>query len=81
MACDHCNDGDGNCAYPYYGTAPHECFYKIGASVGGSRELPESEWPANFVLDPDSGPATGYPRNGIWTHCLHCGDGSKPARD
>lgn len=76
--CPACDDGEGNCAFPHYGTAPHRCGYLDGKPfVGSSVELPESEWPANFQLDPDSGPPTGYPRAGIWTHCLQCGAGEK----
>lgn len=73
--CDHCNDGDGYCAYPMYGVAPHDCFYKLGGKPGESKELPESEWPENFMLDPEAGPYTGYPRTGTYTHCMHCGRG------
>lgn len=40
--CDH---------YPYYGCAPHKCFYKIGKSVGQSEILDKAEWPENFVED------------------------------
>jgi hypothetical protein len=71
--CPLCDDGDGNCAFPYYGAAPHQCFHTIGLQVGQSSELPEAKWPANFKLDPDEGPFTGYPRAGTYTHCLNCG--------
>jgi hypothetical protein len=78
--CEQCNDGDGRSIYPLYGVAPHTCFYKIpGATIGQSVELPETDWPANFVLDPESGAATGSPRTGVWTHCLHCGTGDSPS--
>lgn len=75
MSCPACDDGEGGCIYPYYGCAPHTCFYKLGRPPGGSEEAPESEWPENFVLDPEAGPRTrtGYPRAGTWTHCLECG--------
>lgn len=75
ICCEHCHDGDGASAFPYYGVAPHQCFYALGLQPGQSRELPESEWPENFVLDPEAGPATGFPRCGTYTHCLHCGAG------
>ena len=75
QCCAHCYDGELGTAYPYLGAAPHECFFRLGLEVGQSRELPESEWPENFILDPDEGPATGYPRLGVYTHCLHCGAG------
>ena len=71
--CLICDDGDGHCAYPYFGAAPHTCYYMTGEPLGASKELPPEQWPANFVLDPDAGPWTGYPRSGTYTHCLHCG--------
>lgn len=81
MVCDHCTTDDGTCVFPYYGVAPHRCFWTIpGATVGESRELPESEWPENFRLDPETGPATGAPRGGVYTHCLECGAGESPAK-
>ena len=73
--CDLCDDGDGFCVFPIYGVAPHDCFYMLGTAPGTSREKPESEWPENFVLDPDSGPWTGYPRAGVYTHYPSCGAG------
>jgi hypothetical protein len=80
MTCELCDDGDGLCVFPYYGVAPHTCFFKIeGAVPGQSVEAPESEWPANFVLDPEAGQFTGYPRCGTYTHCLACGDGVRVA--
>jgi hypothetical protein len=80
--CPQCNDGDGFCAFPHYGVAPHICFYKLdamnGALVfGASQELPEDQWPANFVIDETAGPPTGYPRPGTYTHCLACGRGER----
>lgn len=76
MSCPSCDDGTGGCAYPYYGVAPHTCFYKLGTAPGTSQELPESEWPDTFVLDPEEGPATGYPRCGTYLRCPECGDGA-----
>jgi hypothetical protein len=39
--------------YPYYGVAPHECFYKRGAefTIGQSLVKPVNEWPDNFALE------------------------------
>lgn len=73
--CEFCDDRSGGCIFPYYGVAPHRCGYHDGIAIGGSVELPESEWPENFKLDPECGPLTEskYPRAGIYTHCLHCG--------
>lgn len=76
--CEMCSDGSGHCVYPYYGVAPHTCYYKLGTSIGTSQEAPESEWPENFVYDYSEGPANpgGSPGCGIYTHCLHCGAGT-----
>lgn len=68
--CDHCNDGDGNCVFPYYGVAPHVCFHKLEGGfknpIGSSELLPKSEWPSNFKEDEE---AAGL---GVYTHCLEC---------
>lgn len=39
--------------YPYYGPAPHECFYKKGEgyTIGQSTLLPKEQWPDNFALE------------------------------
>lgn len=74
MSCEHCTDGSGGTVYPYYGVAPHVCFYKIpGATIGQSRLLPQSEWPANYAPDEDE------PGCGTYTHCLECGAGDVPS--
>ncbi len=41
--------------YPYYGVAPHECYFKRGPDfkIGQSLPLPRNEWPKNFRPDPD----------------------------
>lgn len=69
--CDRCNDGDGNCAYPYYGVAPHECYWRkpggFNNPLGISTVNPSETWPENFSEDPDQ------PGNGTYTHCLNCG--------
>lgn len=74
--CEQCDDGDGNCVYPYYGAAPHKCFWKIGdgKTLITSQELPQSEWPENFKPETEPNPG-GYPGTGIYTHCLNCGRG------
>lgn len=43
--------------YPYYGVAPHECFYKRGEefTIGQSLLKPKEEWPDNFRLDIEPG--------------------------
>jgi hypothetical protein len=63
--------------YPYYGVAPHECFYKKGPeyTVGQSTLLPRNEWPDNFVLDlePGEDPATvRYPSACGTYYCPTC---------
>lgn len=81
--CDDCDDGEGRCVYPLYGVAPHTCFYKIPEAVmGQSVELSEDQWPSNFELDPDLGPAGNGPRCGVYWFCPTCKRGtpySKPS--
>lgn len=64
MTCNHCNDGEGECAYPYYGLAPHshEGKYWIGSTVMDDK----STWPENFKEDPDC------PGMGTFKYCAHC---------
>jgi len=63
--CDHCNDGDGNCAYPHYGLAPHK---HVGKEMIGSTVInAKADWPDNFAEDCE---VEGL---GTYTHCLHCG--------
>lgn len=55
---DSLNCSSSECKeYPYYGVAPHECFYKKGADFvpGQSTLLPRGEWPDNFILDLEPG--------------------------
>lgn len=70
MTCRFCDDGTGNSTFPYYGVAPHTHWFDKGEGgvVLASRPIikPESEWPSNFVVDPEN------PRCGTYTHCLHC---------
>ncbi|MCW5597706.1 MAG: hypothetical protein KIT80_23635 [Chitinophagaceae bacterium] len=82
--CKQCDDGYGYCIYPYYGTAPHKCYWKEGDGetlgiLGGSKELPKSEWPENFIPETEENPG-GYPGTGVYTHCLNCGNGDKEFR-
>ncbi len=74
--CESCDDGEGNCAFPYYGVAPHACGFRAGLPlIGYSKELPESEWPANYKHDHESSKPNpgGYPGTGIYTYCINCG--------
>jgi hypothetical protein len=65
MPCKHCDDGEGGCAYPYYGMAPHK---HVGTEMAGSTVLdPKDEWPDNFSEDAES------PGCGVWTECPVCG--------
>jgi hypothetical protein len=70
-ACEYCDDGDGFSAYPYYGVAPHICFYKLGRPIGGSELLPRDQWGNNFREDPEC------PGNGVYLRCPHCGAGEQ----
>ena len=72
--CDHCDDGDGVCIFPYYGVAPHICFYKLGRNIGQSIFLPEVIWPNNFRPDRVADERSNC---GVYTHCLNCGAGEK----
>ncbi len=69
MTCKYCDDGDGFCAFPYYGVAPHEW---SEPGVSRKRILPKEQWPENFEQDKDT------PGCGTYTHCPECGDGDKP---
>jgi hypothetical protein len=81
MTCKDCDDGEGACIYPHYGAAPHICGYKFSDYViGASKQLPEHQWPDNFMPDPETSSGPGeYPGCGVYTHCLTCGDGEKPS--
>lgn len=68
--CEHCDDGTGKCVYPYYGVAPHHCYYKHGGGVGESIVLDSNEWPKNFTLDPDQILGHGC---GVYEYCMICG--------
>ena len=45
--CEHCDDGDGLCVFPYYGVAPHTHDF-AGNWIGSTRVLPKGEWGDNF---------------------------------
>lgn len=75
--CDQCRQPDGSCAYPHYGVAPHDCggFDKIGTA----RALPRSQWPKNFIEDPECPSTEGkYPGCGVYfcpnEKCQHGAD-------
>ena len=71
LCCDHCNNGDGDSVYPYYGLAPHKHDMTITGSVIGSTVVDkESNWPDNFSEDPE---VKGC---GTYTHCLICSSGA-----
>jgi len=63
--CEHCNNGEGECAYPWYGMAPHK--HEGKQMVGSTVVDDKSEWPENFDEDCEM---EGL---GTYTHCLHCG--------
>lgn len=52
-ACDH-KDCD---SYPYYGVAPHECYWRKPSGfenpLGTSAIMPLDAWPANFFAEID----------------------------
>lgn len=66
-ACPSCDDGSGDCVYPYYGLAPHQ-HLKAG-DCGLTKLLPKEDWPKNFEPDINS---EGM---GAYTHCEACGAG------
>ncbi len=62
-------------AYPSYGVGPHVCFHRRGPGFvpGQSLPVPESEWPANFKVDPETVDPTGQEAPlGVWS-CPGCG--------
>ena len=63
--CESCNDGEGECVFPFYGLAPHK---HIGEKMIGSTVIdPETGWPPNFHEDCQE---KGV---GTYDHCLDCG--------
>jgi hypothetical protein len=61
-SCLNCDDGEGDCAFPWYGTAPGNCATAL--SFG----YVEKDW-GIFVPDPE---APGF---GTWARCTKCGHG------
>lgn len=70
--CDHCDDGDGCCVFPYYGTAPHTHDTPNGW-IGSTRLLPREQWGDNFREDSEC------PGQGVYMRCPKCGRGEQPA--
>lgn len=68
--CPFCDDGTGQSLFPHYGVAPHTCYFRkeggFNNALGTSDILPKSEWPENFVEDPE------VPNLGTYLHCIHC---------
>lgn len=64
IKCETCGDGS---LLPQYGTAPHDCYHKLGLSIGQSVVHEPTTWPYNFELDPESEGELG-----VW-HCPKCG--------
>lgn len=74
LCCPECDDGDGNCVYPYYGVAPHIHEQSHPADwLGSTRLLPKDKWGDNFREDQES------PGQGVYMRCKHCGRGEKPS--
>jgi hypothetical protein len=70
--CDHCNDGDGNCVFPYYGVAPHVHAGGDELGIGSTQLLPRAMWGSNFREDPEC------PGQGVFMRCPQCGNGEQP---
>lgn len=72
--------------YPYYGVAPHECYYKKGPEfrIGESTIHPVSEWPDNFVVELEPGEtaeqAQAASACGVY-YCSTCKAGMPPVND
>jgi hypothetical protein len=66
--CEHCNDGEGDCIYPWYGCAPHSHdLDKTGSFIGSTVLDDKSAWPENFIEDMEAGGL------GTYAYCLECG--------
>lgn len=66
--CPECDDGDGNCAFPYYGVAPHN-HERSAAGWITTKIKPRDEWTLDFREDPDE------PGCGTYLRCPYCGSG------
>jgi len=70
--------------YPYYGVAPHKCFYKLGKdkTIGESELIPSNKWPKNFVVEVEDGEteeSAKYPSACGVYYCPDCLNG-KPKK-
>ena len=71
LCCAECDDGDGNCVFPYYGVAPHTHEAAYPAEwLGSTRLLPRDQWGGNFREDEDA------PGHGTYLRCGGCGGGA-----
>ncbi len=74
LCCPECDDGDGNCVFPYYGVAPHTHALPAPTHptdwIGSTRLLPRDKWGNNFREDEDS------PGQGTYLRCGTCGRGA-----
>lgn len=70
-SCEHCDDGDGDCVFPYYGVAPHTHDTSEGW-IGSTRIIPKHQWGDNFREDPEC------PGHGTYLRCPHCWRGEQP---
>lgn len=68
MGCHICLDPDGFSCFPVYGVGPHRHDSNLKTIP-----LPRSEWPANYLEDPDC-PGMGT----YW--CPACGNGKPQSR-
>jgi len=71
--------------YPYYGVAPHECFFRkeggFKNSLGTSTIKPHSKWPDNFLAEVNPNkPINEQLKNGLCGiyFCPSCKSGVKP---
>lgn len=75
--CARCSDGEGRCAFPWYGSVHEWRGLRVARDDGSvnytvsSVRVPREDWPSNFVEDPES------PGLGTFTHCLECGSGKR----
>lgn len=66
--CDHCDDSNGVCVFPYYGPAPHS-HDAFNGMFSITRAKPKDQWGDNFREDLD---CEGF---GVYMRCPHCGRG------
>jgi hypothetical protein len=64
IKCATCQDGT---LLPQYGVAPHDCYHKLGKSIGQSEAHSADAWPSNFEVDSESNGECGL------FHCPACG--------